>query len=602
MTVGSKGFPGIYRYWELPWVRRNLRPVKYASLEDVEIKKRESAHVVPEEEGELAFLGLESCTGKITDAGYDQMLCQYFRLPSNRDLRFSAILRVDRYPETRARTGQEGGGLFFRDNMELDRNTGLPYSNMLLAGVYLGRWSGFLRSGIRDSIENVKNERHFFPGDPSPGTEAEITLEKTGNRVRVVIRPACNPAEIEEFWETTSEENIFQSRDREWIYVGFFAANDCAVAIRKDSVCLEIRKGKKSLFRKKRATESGRVLSSLEKMQPENSFPDVPKEIFASPEGGASGVGTRAAPWDLVTAVERCRPGQTVLLLPGRYQPEKDILLRGGAGKKLFCDTAGGEYAVLDFRGEDRGVVIPGHDWELRNIAVVRGLGFQISGKDNRLYGCAAAHNLETGFLIRHPQNDSSRELWPSGNLISDCVSFCNRDPAEKNADGFACKVAAGEGNAFVRCRAFLNSDDGFDLFTKNRPTGAVHLEGCVSLLNGYTLEDGTLRVTKGNGCGFKLGGSGQRIPHKVVCCQAFGNKQYGFTSNSNPWLFLEGCCAMNNKKQNYNYYFTALCAKVEKNLRDCSEYDEEDFDPRLLLEETVRKEQLWTIIQEAID
>jgi hypothetical protein len=50
-------------------------------------------------------------------------------------------------------------------------------------------------------------------------------------------------------------------------------------------------------------------------------------------------------------------------------------------------------------------------------------------------------------------------------NLVLNCDSHHNYDPLEDggNADGFGCH-SAGEGNVLRGCRAWENSDDGFDL------------------------------------------------------------------------------------------------------------------------------------------
>ena len=106
-------------------------------------------------------------------------------------------------------------------------------------------------------------------------------------------------------------------------------------------------------------------------------------------------------------------------------------------------------------------------------------------------------------------------------------------------------------------------------------------IEDCESLLNGYRIgPDGALAESAGNGNGFKLGGSGLRVSHRVRGCTAAGNKGCGFTSNSNPALDLRACEAFNNGLHNLTYYYyQARRARPRKHLAACAFEDRADFD-----------------------
>ena len=155
-----------------------------------------------------------------------------------------------------------------------------------------------------------------------------------------------------------------------------------------------------------------------------------------------------------------------------------------------------------------------------------------VCGSGSRVDGCTACCNGDTGILIcAFPGAD--RQQWPNNNLIINCDSFHNCDPARENADGFGAKLSVGEGNRFVGCIAHHNVDDGFDLYSKQilGPIGAVTIENCAAYANGRR-EPG---MSEGAGSGFKLGGEGLAIPHSVCGCVAFGNALAGFSPNSNP-------------------------------------------------------------------
>ena len=101
----------------------------------------------------------------------------------------------------------------------------------------------------------------------------------------------------------------------------------------------------------------------------------------------------------------------------------------------------------------------------------------------------------------------SADENLASFNRIINCDAYYNTDPGHGNADGFAVKISHGTGNYFYGCRAWRNSDDGWDQFIKKEggfpDDVTTTLEYCWAFENGI-LENGTL--SKGNGNGFKMG------------------------------------------------------------------------------------------------
>jgi hypothetical protein len=100
------------------------------------------------------------------------------------------------------------------------------------------------------------------------------------------------------------------------------------------------------------------------------------------------------------------------------------------------------------------------------------------------------------------------------------------------NSDGFGCHVSAGgTGNVFRQCRAWNNSDDGFDCINCAE---SVTFDHCWSYKNGNNGGDGN---------GFKVGGWGcsggtmpSQIPvHTVEYCLAADNSSHGFYANHQP-------------------------------------------------------------------
>ena len=121
---------------------------------------------------------------------------------------------------------------------------------------------------------------------------------------------------------------------------------------------------------------------------------------------------------------------------------------------------------------------------------------------------------------------------------VLNCDSHHNYDPLEDggNGDGFGCHSTGG-GNVFTGCRAYANSDDGYDFI--NAP-GACTVEKSWAFDNGYIPDT---KTAAGNGAGFKAGGFGwpprnapDPVPRHVVRqCIAFGNRVQGFYANHHP-------------------------------------------------------------------
>jgi len=137
-------------------------------------------------------------------------------------------------------------------------------------------------------------------------------------------------------------------------------------------------------------------------------------------------------------------------------------------------------------------------------------------------------------------------------NLILNCDAWNNWDNVSENklggnVDGFGChpnKQGVGyTNNVFRGCRAWFNSDDGYDLINAME---AVTIENCWSFYNGYSTSFSSL----GDGNGFKGGGFGvtdfSNVPpviprHQIRFCLAVKNKANGFYANhhlgGNNWF-----------------------------------------------------------------
>ncbi|KHD36704.1 pectate lyase [Clostridium acetobutylicum] len=128
------------------------------------------------------------------------------------------------------------------------------------------------------------------------------------------------------------------------------------------------------------------------------------------------------------------------------------------------------------------------------------------------------------------------------------CDSYNNIGPTKNsigNTDGFG---AHGDGVTFSYCRAWHNSDDGFDCLTSN---GANTFDHCWA----FNMNAG------GDSNGFKIGGYGVGVPpnkvpvHTVKYCLSANNNAHGFYANHQPgqsatWTYNS---AYNNKAGNFD-------------------------------------------------
>lgn len=292
-------------------------------------------------------------------------------------------------------------------------------------------------------------------------------------------------------------------------------------------------------------------------------YNSIKEDVIYASSGGLPFVfskGTKEEPFNLTDALRFSRPGQTIILLGGTYYPETGVTIaRGNNGtpqKRKYLRAAEGERVILDFSISGSGMQIWGDYWAIENIEVrnTRGnvKGVQVAGNNNILKNIITYNCGDTGLQISGTSKETI-EKWPKNNLILNCTSFNNCDPAQNNADGFAAKLTCGEGNVFRGCIAYSNIDDGWDLFAKieSGPIGAVLIENCVAYKNG-SLLDGS---GNGDGNGFKLGGDGIAVPHIIRNCISFNNGTSGITSNSDPAIIVENCTSFGNKLANINLY-----------------------------------------------
>jgi hypothetical protein len=267
--------------------------------------------------------------------------------------------------------------------------------------------------------------------------------------------------------------------------------------------------------------------------------------FYVAPDGKADAAGTEQAPLaSLADAAAKARAGDVIKMAPGTYRHSQTIRLEasGSEQQPIRVEGQGPQRPVLDFskQTEDRtsnpGVELTGSYWQLVGIEITHAgsYGVLITGSHNLLERCAAHENRCSGVQIF---------THGSYNLILNCESYRNFDPKTRgeDSDGFTAKHDIGPGNVFRNCRAWQNSDDGWDLWMSPEP---VVIEDCLSFRNGYNIWH--IEDFQGDGNGFKFGGNYVAAPHVIRRCVSIENPLNGFDQNHNAGgLTVEDCVAI---------------------------------------------------------
>ena len=331
---------------------------------------------------------------------------------------------------------------------------------------------------------------------------------------------------------------------------------------------------------------------------PTRPFPEALRTVYIAPDGSdQTGDGSFEHPWrDLQHAVSQALPGTHIVCRGGTYRQQVQadgkftvrIKESGTAEAPIVIRAYNDERPVFDFvdgltneRVGERGILLTGNHWWLFGLHITHAAdnGIKLEGSYNRIERCEFSYNLDTGLQLGfgHKFSDSfpgvSRNdgTYCAYNDIIDCDSHHNCDYDANygsDADGFACKMHNGRGNRFVRCRAWRNSDDAWDLYETDFD---VVLAECWAWESGkpedhlwvkdYVAKASSMSFS-GNGNGIKLGGNGEggssQGVHYAFNCIAFGcNKSgsvKGFDCNSHKGgHVLMGCLAFNN---GYDYMF----------------------------------------------
>lgn len=245
----------------------------------------------------------------------------------------------------------------------------------------------------------------------------------------------------------------------------------------------------------------------------------------------------------LKQAVAGAQPGDVILLEPGQYdfvgsdlvglalsmsgRQDATITLRGDGGIAILnCDGMSREAGVVC-------VQITGDWWNLEQLGVTR-------ARQNAQGAWSVGILLENASYNWLAHVESFANEGPGilvtgtsiGNRLEQCSSYDNYDPMTTppggNADGIQLAYLTTDaiGNVVSNCKAYSNSDDGFDLWESEAPVTIQYSEATE---NGYIPRTSQ---PAGDGNGFKLGRNKTGPAHVIVHNIASHNRSHGFVRN----------------------------------------------------------------------
>jgi hypothetical protein len=266
---------------------------------------------------------------------------------------------------------------------------------------------------------------------------------------------------------------------------------------------------------------------------------------YVAPNGSDAAIGDITHPFATLTkAWTVVAAGNTIYLRGGTYAFSKQQKLTGKNG------SAGNLIKVWAYPGEipklTRGSGYTTNQGLFFSGNYVHFKGLEITGYAQVSSGVCAGFRIENSShnifeLLNIHHNGKGMEIAGEGsaahvtdNLLLNCDAHHNSDPLSSygNGDGFSVAwVAHSEDVNTIRgCRAWWNSDDGYDLYQNE---GMVVIENSQAFYNGYKPDTFTLA---GDGNGFKFGNTtlnqGSTIKRKVTNCLSYKNSMFGFHDN----------------------------------------------------------------------
>jgi hypothetical protein len=295
-------------------------------------------------------------------------------------------------------------------------------------------------------------------------------------------------------------------------------------------------------------------------------IPGIAGTYYVSPSGNDSNAGTITAPWlSWHYAFNKLLPGDVLFVRGGIYTAMFSsnygvrLSRSGTAAAHITVSSYQNEIPILDCinlvssGGGHTGIDVTVNYWDftgltVRNVSEAASHpspypanGWFIYG-DYLTFTCCNSYDNGGGFAA-----------------VGDYVYFTNCDAYQNNdeydnggyANGWSSNIDPGHHMFWEGCRAWLNSDDGWDLF------GGGHI---TVFNNCWAFENGYWNGYTGNGAGFKTGRAyiaTSGLVRTITNCLAFNNRLVGF-DESQDGVYASSIThnIFNNTSYNNGYSF----------------------------------------------
>jgi hypothetical protein len=285
-------------------------------------------------------------------------------------------------------------------------------------------------------------------------------------------------------------------------------------------------------------------------------------KIYVATTGKNTNKGTIDSPFLTVQRAQGAvSAGDTVYIRGGIYTMTEDMIAKkekawayvtyldksGTQGRRINYWAYPGEIPVFDYQNVKpvglriNAFEVMGSYIHLKGIHVI---GVQVTLTGHTQSACfenQGSNNIYEQLSMHDGQAIGFYLIKGANNLILNCDAYNNHDYTSQNklggnTDGFGNHPSGSTdfGNVFRGCRAWFNSDDGYDCINAK---AATVFDNCWAFYNGYSTAFSSL----GDGNGFKAGGYGATrldklptiIPRNTIqYCLAVKNKSNGFYAN----------------------------------------------------------------------
>ncbi len=259
----------------------------------------------------------------------------------------------------------------------------------------------------------------------------------------------------------------------------------------------------------------------------------------------------------------------------------------GSSGSHITVTAYNGEVPILDgssltsVNGSNIGIILYNcHYWDFTGLTFTNFTQHSVNS-----YSCPGWVESDCSYITHtlcsvHECGDGF-SLWNSKDYIyyTNCDSYQNADHMNDSggegglANGFSSGLVKGEHVFYQGCRAWQNSDDGWDCFNSSGGSGYIQYINC------WAFENGAYGGVTGDGDGFKLGitvssadGGFQRI---LTNCVSANNLEFGYDQNDGGYgtlipMSIYNCTSYNNTKGAFNFRNGSSSA-----IRNCVSYNE---------------------------